>query len=232
MALDRLGLAKTTLIDFPGVVAATVFTAGCNLRCGYCHNPQLIPFQPPLDFVRRDEVIDHLTKRRAVLGGVCVTGGEPLLHPDLPDLLREIRTIIPRIKLDTNGMVPDRLRAVLDERLVDFVAIDLKTAPSRYVELGAPPSGDRRLHESIDIIRASGVDVEYRTTVAPPLVDPDDVDAILNLLRPGDRYVVAQFNPDTTFDPAFAQATVYPRERLEEIVETARSRGIDATLRA
>ena len=130
--LERLGLLKTSLIDFPGEVAAVVFTAGCNLRCPYCHNPRLVPGPPPEDFLTRDAVFDALASRAGVLTGVCVTGGEPLVHDGLADLLDAVRGLGLTVKMETNGRLPERLEAVS----VDFVALDLKLAPERYGELG------------------------------------------------------------------------------------------------
>jgi pyruvate formate lyase activating enzyme len=128
MALSSLGLIKTSLIDFPGEVAAVLFTFGCNLRCPYCQNPALVTGPPPRDFISREEVRAFLKKRKDVLGGVCITGGEPLLHSDLGELIGEIKSLGLKVKLDTNGTIPERLR----EANVDYVAIDFKTSLEKY----------------------------------------------------------------------------------------------------
>src|SRR6056297_2964372 len=131
MAPPRIGLQKTSLVDFPGELAATVFTPGRNLRCPYCHNPQLVIPPYPEDMITLDELDAFLNRRDGLLGGVCITGGEPLLHEDLPELLHLVRTHGLKVKLDTNGSFPDRLSGIF----VDYVAMDLKTAPSRYEKL-------------------------------------------------------------------------------------------------
>ena len=125
------GLQKLTLLDYPGAVACTVFLGGCDLRCPFCHNAELLdPDFPPL--MDEQALLAFLRKRQGLLDGVCITGGEPLLRSDLPTLLREIRALGFRVKLDTNGTRPDRLRTILDEGLADYVAMDVKNSPARY----------------------------------------------------------------------------------------------------
>jgi pyruvate formate lyase activating enzyme len=152
--LDRVGLQKTTLLDFPGEVAATVFIPGCNLRCPYCHNPGLVSPPFPEDMIPVGELDAFLSRRARVLGGVCITGGEPLVHPDIGSLVGIIRSHGLQVKLDTNGTFPGRLEELLASGLVDYVAMDIKTAPDLYDTLltgrrrngsllsGRPPADD------------------------------------------------------------------------------------------
>lgn len=141
MALDRLGLVKTTLLDYPGEVAATIFTPGCNLRCPYCHNPDFVSGDPTGEEITLGEFFRFLEKRKGVLGGICITGGEPLIHKDLGDLIAAVRERGLKVKLDTNGTFPERL-ASLD---VDYIAMDLKTIPDNYPFLAPPARGTRPL---------------------------------------------------------------------------------------
>lgn len=232
MPLDRLGLLPLTLLDFPQEVAATLFTYGCNLRCPYCHNANLVVGGAPEDFLPRGEVLAYLEKRRKVLSGVCLTGGEPLMHPDLRVLIREIRTRGYKVKLDTNGGFPDRLRALLEEGLLDYVALDVKMAPERYVELGGRPEESERLLESIAILSKAETRVEFRTTVVPGLVDMGEVGRIVALLPAGARYSLAAFRGGSTLDPSYAEVTSPSLEELEALGAIADAAGLECSLRA
>lgn len=222
-----LGLLKTSLIDFPGEVAAVIFTAGCNLACPYCHNPELVGPRPPADFVSREEVERFLRTRAGVLTGVCITGGEPLLHPSLADLVALVRSHRLKVKLDTNGMLPERL-AGLD---VDFVALDIKLRPDRYrAELGGPEDARRRLLASIGIAR-SKARREFRTTVVPGLVTPEDVGQIALLLEPSDELVLTAFRPGKTLDRAFGSRPPADGALLDACRRAARDVGLACRIR-
>ena len=163
--MDIQGLQKMTLLDYPGRVACTVFLGGCDLRCPFCHNGGLVlgPMPAGLD---SEELLAFLRKRRGLLDGVCVTGGEPLLRPGLPGLLREIRALGYSVKLDTNGSHPQRLRAVVEAGLADYVAMDVKNSPGRYAETAGVPGLDLRpIRESVAFLLEGTVDYEFRTTV-------------------------------------------------------------------
>ena len=129
------GLQKVTLLDFPGKVACTVFLTGCNLRCPYCHNPDLVLTKDNGKYISEKEFFEFLLSRKDKLDGVCITGGEPTLYPSLPDLIRRIREMGFLVKLDSDGTVPEMLEHLLREKLLDYVAIDIKNAPSRYAEI-------------------------------------------------------------------------------------------------
>ncbi|NBC28673.1 MAG: anaerobic ribonucleoside-triphosphate reductase activating protein [Spirochaetes bacterium] len=239
MALDKLGLVKTSLVDFPGKVAATLFTHGCNLRCPYCHNANLVTGGVPDDFLPRAEVLDFLARRRKLLDGVAVTGGEPLLHSDLDALIAEIRDLGLMVKVDTNGLLPERLEA-LD---ADYVAMDLKTAPERYPELAdpgtarrePPSSAGERIRASLAVLRdrarTGRWDYELRTTVVPELVTQIDVEEIAALLTPGERIVLAPFRGGRTLDPAYADTPPPAPALLQQFAEILRESGSNVILR-
>jgi len=145
------GLQKLTLLDFPGKVACTVFTAGCDLRCPFCHNSGLLT--APEDTIPEPEFFAFLEKRRGILDGVCVTGGEPLLQPDLPDFLARIRALGFLVKLDTNGTHPDRLVRLLESGLADYVAMDVKNCPARYGETAGAPVDPALITASMAVLR-------------------------------------------------------------------------------
>ena len=160
------GMQKLTLLDFPGVVACTLFTAGCNFRCPWCHNAGLVLPEENPDLLEGDEVLSFLEKRKGVLDGVCVTGGEPLLQAELPEFLRRVKDLGYRVKLDTNGSFPERLEALVREKLVDRVAMDIKNGPSRYAETAGLKDLDlSAVTASKDFLLSDPVDYEFRTTV-------------------------------------------------------------------
>lgn len=164
-----VGLQKLTLLDYPGRVACTVFLDGCNFRCPFCHNSQLLEADAKA-LMDPEALLAFLKKRRGILEGVCITGGEPTIHSELPDLLRSIRALGYAVKLDTNGYRPEVLARILAEGLADYVAMDIKNGPDFYggtVGLSAPELG--RIEQSILLLMDSGIDYELRTTLARPL---------------------------------------------------------------
>ncbi len=187
------GFQKMTLLDFPGRVACTVFTGGCNLRCPFCHNAGLV--RTPLAGANQtEEVLGYLSRRQGVLEGVCVTGGEPLLQPDLTAFLRQVKDLGYGVKLDTNGSLPRRLAAVLDTGLVDYVAMDIKSSPAGYpVAVGGEVDMDA-IRESVRLLRESGVPHEFRTTAVKGIHTPEDFEAIGRWLAgPDVRYFIQHF---------------------------------------
>ena len=169
------GLQKLTLLDFPGKVACTVFLNGCNFRCPYCHNSELL--EGNVDEVMTvEELLAFLKKRRSILEGVCVTGGEPTLHPQLFDLLREIKNLGYAVKLDTNGYRPEALRAVIEQNLADYVAMDIKNGPTFYGQtVGLENPILSKIEESIRILLENRVDYEFRTTAVLPLHSKESI---------------------------------------------------------
>lgn len=162
------GLQKCTLLDFPGKVACTVFLPGCNFRCPFCHNFELI--QSPETLMEEEELLSFLKKRQGLLEGVCITGGEPTLHADLPALLQKIRNLGFAVKLDTNGYRPDVLRCIVEAGLVDYVAMDVKNDPDSYASTcGLEALDIAKIGESIRLLVEGDVDYELRTTVSKPL---------------------------------------------------------------
>ncbi|MCQ2435881.1 MAG: anaerobic ribonucleoside-triphosphate reductase activating protein [Clostridia bacterium] len=179
MAMILKGLQKTTLLDFPGKVACTVFTGGCNLRCPFCHNSLLVlnpNDQPDLDI---DEFFTFLSKRRGILDGVAITGGEPLLNLDIEEFIGRIRDMGFLIKLDTNGFFPDRLEKLIDDGMLDYIAVDIKNTREKYgVTVGVPDINLAPLDRTISILSRAKVPYEYRTTAVAEYHTPDDFDKI------------------------------------------------------
>lgn len=174
------GLQKMTLLDYPGRVACTVFLQGCNFRCPFCHNSGLLGAAQD-DIIETDELLDFLRKRVGILDGVCITGGEPTLQPDLPELLTQIKAMGFAIKLDTNGSRPAMLKALAADGLIDYVAMDIKNCPDRYAEtIGLHQFPQSEIEESMCFLMEGDLDYEFRTTVVQEFHDEG---AILSLGR-------------------------------------------------
>ena len=223
------GLQKMTLLDFPGRVACTVCLGGCDFRCPFCHNFELIDgtAQPIMD---EDELLAFLRKRTGLLDGVAFTGGEPCLHRDLPELLGRIRALGFAAKLDTNGFHPDLLRQILAEGLVDYVAMDVKNSPAKYAATCGLPSLDLTpIRESIALLKSSGADYEFRTTVAAELHQEEDFEEIGQMIRGARRYFLQRFTDrdSVPFEGFHAPA----KEDMLRYAEIARRYVADTSLR-
>lgn len=229
------GWVRTTLLDYPGHVASTLFLAGCNLRCPYCHNPELA--MPPGDADRLDpaEAIAYFQTYRRLLEGVCITGGEPLLQDGLPELCARIRALGLRIKLDTNGSLPQRLHALLSHSLVDYVAVDVKAPPAKLgLVTGSGRRGEamqREIEETVAALRSTGVDHELRTTVVPGLLDGDDLEELGAWLGGPHRFVLQQFRPGRTLDPSLRNAQAYPPQHLRDLAASLSRFFLECTVR-
>ncbi len=170
------GLSKTTLLDYPGRVAATVFMGGCNFRCPFCHNGDLVLRPSSLEKISEEEVLSFLQKRKNVLKGVCITGGEPTLQAELTDFIRRIKELGYDVKLDTNGYQPEVLLSLLRENLLNYVAMDIKNCREKYgLTAGLDSIDVKKIEQSMEILRVSKIPYEYRTTVVKGLHTPEDV---------------------------------------------------------
>lgn len=217
--MDIHGLQKLTLLDFPGRVACTVFLAGCDFRCPFCHNSDLVlgGMAPLMD---EAALLSFLEKRKGLLDGVAVTGGEPLLRPDLPALLRTIRSMGYAVKLDTNGGHPTALRAVVDEGLVDYVAMDIKSSPAGYPRaVGLPDFDLAPVKESAAFLMSGAVDYEFRTTAVAELHTDADFTAIGQWLEGAKRYFIQCFVPrDSVIQQGLHAPTAAQLARWADIV--------------
>ncbi|MDD3278401.1 MAG: anaerobic ribonucleoside-triphosphate reductase activating protein [Lachnospiraceae bacterium] len=227
------GFQKLTLLDYPEKVACTVFFGGCNFRCPFCHNGNLVlhPGDEPL--IAEEEIWELLEKRRGVLDGVCVTGGEPTLEPDLPAFLTKIKSYGYLVKLDTNGYRPEVLKELVLDGLVDYVAMDIKNAPDRYaLTAGVPGLDMTKIQESVEYLLTGVVDYEFRTTVTRELHQKQDFDKIGRWIAGCRRYYLQNYKEsDFVIHPVFSG---YSREQLERFAQELRRtitvvgiRGID-----
>lgn len=225
------GLQKLTLLDYPGKTACIIFTRGCNFRCPFCHNADLV-IGKDAPVIKEAEVFAYLEKRKKLLEGVVISGGEPLLHKETKELIARIKGMGFAVKLDTNGSFPQRLRELLDEGLIDYVAMDIKNGPDAYGQTAGVSFdlvGDK-IRESIRLIMTSGVDYEFRTTVAWGLHTEESVRSAASLIKGAKRYFIQNYKEG---DTVLVPEGQYPfnKPSLERFVEVAREFVPDTFLR-
>lgn len=187
------GLQKLTLLDFPGHTACTLFTSGCNFKCPFCHNASLVECDGAVGSIDENELFRFLEKRRGLLDGVAVTGGEPLLHADLPELLKKIKSYGYSIKLDTNGSFPDRLAEITESGLADYIAMDVKSSPGHYAELTGTGAYTDCVLESIRLLMNGKTPFEFRTTAVQPFHTVQDFEEIGKLISGAPHYFIQCF---------------------------------------
>ncbi len=215
------GFQGTSLLDFPGRLASLIFFGGCNLRCAYCHNPSLLENPSQLPDYPLEVVFDELERRRGFVDGVVVSGGEPTLSPELLPLLRRIKALGLAVKLDSNGLRPDVLRSCRDEALVDYLALDLKTDPARYAELGGCGDASELLRQSLSLIGENLLDGEIRTTCVPGLVESADIQAMGAFLCRDQDWVLQGFVPRYAMEAGMQDLEPHSKERMEQFREMA-----------
>ncbi len=213
------GLQKLTLLDYPGRTACTVFLAGCNFRCPFCHNFELVA-KPAAPLMTDDELLDYLQKRKGLLDGVAITGGEPLLRKELPELLRKIKTLGYAIKLDTNGSFPARLKALVEEGLIDYVAMDVKNTPARYGEtVGFLKLDLAAIEQSIEYLLTDAVDYEFRTTVIEQFHSEEEIETIGQWIKGAKRWFLQRFKPSELVPDG--TLTAPSTQKMEELLKIA-----------
>lgn len=213
------GFQKVSLIDYPGRISAVVFTQGCNFRCPFCHNPELVDPQRFADRIPEAEILAFLEKRRGRLDAVVVTGGEPTLQSELIPFTIHLKAMGYLIKLDTNGALPGVLEDLLGRKLLDYVAMDIKAPLERYGEVTKTKTDGERIRRSISLIMGSGVDYEFRTTAVRSLLGLEELEAIGRLIPGAKRFVLQKFVPTKTLDRNYLGESSYSDGELKAIVE-------------
>lgn len=231
-------IQKTTLIDYPGHVAATIFLAGCNFRCPWCYAkelvfPELIATQPDLS---QEEVFDFLKTKKGYLEGIVLCGGEPTLNPELPELIKKIKEMGFLVKLDSNGSNPKMLKRLIDDKLIDYVAMDIKLPKERYPLVFGDKLSVDDIEESIKILKNSEIDFEFRTTCAPGVHTTADLAKMAEWVGktiPGrsPKYFLQNFRPERTIDPKFETLKPFPPEFFKEAIEKIKPFVPDCRLR-
>lgn len=209
------GLQKISLIDYPGLLCAVIFTQGCNFRCAYCHNPELIDprkFSSPLS---EDDLVAFLEKRKGKLDAVTITGGEPTLQPDLLPFVYHLKTMGYRIKIDTNGSNPDVIYHLINDHLIDYIAMDIKGPFDLYHKVTCSNIKVDKIQQSIEIVMKSGVLYEFRTTVLKSMLKPGDMMKIGELIKNARIYYLQRYIPSKKIDKEFISFEKYTDDELE-----------------
>jgi pyruvate formate lyase activating enzyme len=221
--MEIKGIQKTSLVDYPGRLSAVVFFGGCNFLCGFCHNKHLVRDSSKLESIPASVILQLLKERSSLMDAVVITGGEPTLSKEIDSFLKKIKEISLLIKIDTNGSNPKTIKKLLDNSLIDYVAIDIKTSPEKYKLASGVNINFDTIKETIEIVRESGIEYELRTTCVPAFVTLDDFKKIKEAIGWVKKYYLQQFVNKSTLDPALQECKPYPYPLLYEIKEFVKS---------
>ena len=212
------GLFKTSLVDYPGKVSSVIFIGGCNLSCGYCHNPELALNSPALGKIEDNEVLAFLAKRKGLIDGVTISGGEPAMDRGLIPFLEKVKSLGLFVKLDSNGFFPRVISECIEKQLIDYSAIDVKTSPEKYPLLTGKDVSFREILATLDILKKSSIDYEIRTTCVPDFVTVDDIKKIGENVGRVKKYFLQQFvNINTLLDSTVQKLNPYKTDYLNEL---------------
>ncbi|MDL2287673.1 anaerobic ribonucleoside-triphosphate reductase activating protein [Eubacteriales bacterium OttesenSCG-928-G02] len=212
------GIQKMTLLDFPEKIACTVFTVGCNFKCPFCHNASFIQSGARINYIESDEVLSFLNTRKGLLDGVCISGGEPLIHQDLEDFIRQVRQMGFLVKLDTNGSFPEKLKKLVSENLIDYVAMDIKNTIKKYpVTADISNCNIEDIKQSVDFLLSGAVPYEFRTTIVRELHKAEDVLNIAEWISGAKRYYLQGFvDSENVLQGGLSS---YSPEEMQEILQ-------------
>lgn len=229
--MNILGLQKTTLLDYPGKVAATIFLGGCNMRCSYCHNMNLVEMSAK-DPIPYDEVMNFLSKRRNLLDGVCITGGEPTLYNELVQFIRDIKSLSYLVKLDTNGTNPDMLKHLVENNLIDYIAMDIKSSIDTYASVCGTNVNTNNVLESIDFLKKNNVPYEFRTTLVSEYHTLDVMENIGQMLSGANCYylqsfVDSEYVPNHQHTALTSDILLQYKNLLSKYITNVEIRGVD-----
>ncbi|MBP5204567.1 anaerobic ribonucleoside-triphosphate reductase activating protein [bacterium] len=214
------GLEKTSLLDYPDKISCIIFTYGCNLRCPYCHNPELVIDNIDKD-VRPEYVLEFLKERIGKLDGVVITGGEPLIQEDILQFMEQIKKIGYSIKLDTNGLLPDKLQQAIDKKLVDYIAMDIKYPKAEYLSKTGIKDIEDRITKSIKIIKKSHLPYEFRTTYVKGIHTMKSAESICKMIKGCRLYYIQNFRSGKSIDNTLDATNSFTQEELQEILAIA-----------
>ncbi len=223
MNLPIAGYLKTTLIDWPGKIASVVFIAGCNFRCGFCHNPELVTVDPNMETISPEDIYQDLRRRAKWIDGISITGGEPTLYSDLVEFIEGVKKAGFEVKLDTNGTNFKMLKYLIDEDLVDYVAMDIKAPLEDYRRtIGVEKFDEDSVKRSVCLLLKDKVDYEFRTTMVPDLIGKEEMKKINLWIKGAKRYYIQPFRPLKTLDSEFTKKRTYLKGELKELLKIAK----------
>lgn len=211
------GLQKVSLIDYPGLISAIIFLQGCNFKCSYCHNPELVDPQLFQPCIKENEVLDFLDTRKGKLDAVTITGGEPTIQDDLAPFIKKIKKMGFAVKLDTNGSQPQVIKNILAEKLLDFIAMDIKAPLEKYKDIVKTQVNKDSIKESIQLILKAKIPHEFRTTVAASQLEEKDILLIGKMIAGAKHYVLQKIVPVKTLDKKFLKEKSHPDEKFQKI---------------
>lgn len=212
-------LQKSSFIDFPGRICAVAFTTGCNFRCPFCHNPELVEGTLFPDMFPEQEVLSFLATRRGKLDALSITGGEPCLQPDLVPFMKRVKALGFQVKLDTNGSRPDILAQVMEQGAADYLAMDIKAPLIKYPAVTGRGAFEEEIRASISLIMAGSIPYEFRTTLVDRLHSPDDIREIGRMIKGARKYVLQRFVPSKPLDQTYADASTFTEDQIAGLVE-------------
>ena len=212
------GFQKTCLVDYPPYTASTVFLGGCNFKCGFCHNPDLVIDFSFLDDIPQHEIIEYLDSKKQWIDGVCITGGEPLLYPSIVDFIVKLKNQGLLVKIDTNGTNPALLKELLSKNLIDRVAMDIKGPLEKYSAVTCVSVDKENIKQSVELLQSSDIEYEFRTTVIPGLIGKDEILSIGEWLKGSKKFAIQNFRYNKPMiDESFSKIRNYTQEELESL---------------
>jgi pyruvate formate lyase activating enzyme len=216
------GFQKTSLLDYPETISAIIWTVGCNFSCPFCYNKDIV--NGKVELISEDEILSFLEKRKGLVEGLVITGGEPLIQKDIVDFISKVKKFDYLVKIDTNGMYPEKLKELIDKKLVDYIAMDVKAPKKKYDKLTNVKTDIKKIEKSIEIIKNSTVNYEFRTTIVPSLLTKEDIIDIAKLLKGAKKFYLQQFKTDIPLiSPNLKKVAPYAKEELIKILEDIKS---------
>jgi len=217
------GLQKTSLIDYPPNVVSVVFTGGCSFRCPFCHNPGLVLKHETLPRIDEKELLKQLLEKRQWIDGVCITGGEPCMQKDLPEFCSALKELNFLVKLDTNGSYPAMLKYLIENRLIDYIAMDIKSSKTNYSKAAGTKVNIKDIEKSIELIKTSSIDYEFRTTAVPKFINKKEIFKIAKWITPAKRYCIQQFRNKTALvDKKMQDIEPHSNTELQHLADIAK----------
>ncbi|MCK5023051.1 MAG: anaerobic ribonucleoside-triphosphate reductase activating protein [Candidatus Aenigmarchaeota archaeon] len=225
------GLQKNSFMDYPDKISCIIFTAGCNFRCPFCHNGYLVVNVNETPLVKEKYIFDFLESRKGLIDAVVITGGEPLMQKDIGNFMKKIKSMGFLVKLDTNGSFPDILKELIDGNLLDYIAMDIKATPEKYEEACGAKVDVEKIKRSVEMIKESGIDYEFRTTAIKEIHTQEDFEKIGKWLNGAKKYYLQKFSSKETIEPEFSNKTAYTTDEMEKICKSIRNYSVNCVVR-